>query len=119
LLKRNYYNVIDGGRATKRRRYSGQTSNAVEPILIGEPLSIQVDRSEPDNSVVQMPQEARKSRRITGHLPEFGMLLKRGELALPYEPLMRRPLNTRKLNPSGLRSRVASKKSMVVKGAKP
>jgi hypothetical protein len=100
-LKRNCLSETDVGRTTKRRRYSGKTS-------------------EPSNSIAQVPQEARKSRRTAGHLPEFGMLPKRGEPAPPYEPPMRRPSNTRKPNPSSPRSHASSKKkSIAVKGAKP
>ena len=50
-LKRNCRDATDGGRAIKRRRHSGQTSNAAEP----EPLSTQSERSEPDNSTAQVP----------------------------------------------------------------
>ena len=60
--------------------------------------------------------QERGSRRLAGHLPEYGMLPKRGEPAPPYEP----PSNTYKPNTSGPCSRASSKKkSIAVKGAKP
>ncbi|KAF8857851.1 hypothetical protein BDZ45DRAFT_422902 [Acephala macrosclerotiorum] len=133
-LKFNSYDSTSGGRAAKRCRYSSQTSSAAEPISIGKPLSTQLDRSEPDNNVARVPQKQRTSRRIAGHLPEFGILLKRDGPVPPYESPMRRPSNTRKPNPSSTRkpnpsstrkpnpsstrSRTSSKKS-IVKGVKP
>ena len=112
--------TIGGGRATKRRRYSGQTS-------IAEPLSIQPERSKPEGSAAQVLkprkrqakvyQKERESRRIAGYPPQFGMLPKRGE---PYTPPSRYPSNTRKPNPSSPRSHASSKKkSIAVKGATP
>jgi hypothetical protein len=60
--------------------------------------------------------QERGSRRLAGHLPEYGILPKRGKPAPPYEP----PSNTRKPNPLSPRSRVSSKKNLIaVKGAKP
>ena len=60
--------------------------------------------------------QKQRSRRLTGHLPEYGILPKRGEPAPSYKP----PLNTYKLNTSGPCSRASSKKkSIAVKGAKP
>ncbi|KAK5201832.1 hypothetical protein LTR16_001297, partial [Cryomyces antarcticus] len=88
-LKRNCHDSTEKGRATKRPRHSGlKTSTAAEPISTGEPLSVQSDRPEPDNSVAQVRpkprkrqpkvyQKERESRRIAGHLPQFDMLSKR------------------------------------------
>jgi hypothetical protein len=76
----------------------------------------QVLQSKPHNTRQRkVYKQERGSRRLAGHLPEYGMLPKQGEPAPPYEP----PSNTRKPNPSGPRSRASSKKSIVVKGAKP
>jgi hypothetical protein len=85
---------------------------------------------EPDNSPPQVPRkphkkqrkvykQERESRRLAGHLPEFGLLPKRGEPAPPYETLLRCPSNTRNPNPLGHRSRASSKQSIAVKCAKP
>jgi hypothetical protein len=85
---------------------------------------------EPDDSP-QVPRKPRKrqpkvykqereSRRLAGHLPEFGLLPKRGEPAPPCKPPLRHPSNTRNPNPLGHRSRASSKKKPIaVKGAKP
>jgi hypothetical protein len=126
-LKRNCHDSADKERAIKRARHTDQTSNAAEPEL----LSIQLDRSKPDNSAAEVPPTPRKrqakvykkereSRRLAGNSPEFGMLPKRGEPAPPHKPLSRYPSNTHKPNPSSPCSHASSKKkSMAVKGATP
>jgi hypothetical protein len=120
-LKRNSHSAIEEGRPLKRPRYSGQTSNTAEP----EPLSIQSDRSEPDNSATQVPKPRKRqakvykkeqeSRRIAGHSPQFGMLPKGGAPAPPYKPPSRYPSNTRKPNPSSPPSHASSKKKSSTK----
>lgn len=46
-------------------------------------------------------QRERISRRLAGQLPEFGMLLGRGEAPPLYEAALRQPQNTRKASSSG------------------
>jgi hypothetical protein len=100
-------------RKTRKRQpkvYKKRASDAVHDI------DDQVLQSKPHNTRQRkVYKQERGSRRLAGHLPEYGMLPKRGEPAPPYEP----PSNTRKPNPSGPRSRASSKKSIAVKGAKP
>ncbi|CZR65639.1 uncharacterized protein PAC_15539 [Phialocephala subalpina] len=130
-LKRNYYDATGEGRAIKSRRHNGQTSNAAKPVSTGEPgepLSIQPDSSKADDNTTQVPkprkrqakiyQKERESRRIAGHLPQFGMLPKRGEPAPLYAPPSRHPSNIRKPYHSSPRSHASSKKSIAVKAAK-
>jgi hypothetical protein len=126
-FKRKRHDSTDKERAIKRPKHSGQTSNAAEPA----PLSIQSDRSEPNNTAAQVPPKPRKrqakvykkereSRRIAGHSPQFGMLPKRGEPASPYKPPSRYPSDICKPNPSSPSSHALfKKKSIAVKGAKP
>jgi hypothetical protein len=118
-LKRNCHDTTDEERVPKRSRHCGL--NTAEP----EPLSIQSDRSKPDNSAAQVPKprkkqakvykKERESRRIAGHSPQFGMLPKRGAPAPPYEPPSRYPSNTRKPNPSSPPSHASSKKKSSTK----
>ncbi|KAI8958177.1 hypothetical protein F5Y11DRAFT_50777 [Daldinia sp. FL1419] len=64
-------------------------------------------------------EEERRSRRLAGQPPEFGMLPERAETSPLYEAPLRHPSNIRKMSSSGSRICTAPKKPAPVKGAKP
>ncbi|KAI0095571.1 hypothetical protein GGR51DRAFT_567733 [Nemania sp. FL0031] len=103
--------------ATKRRKSCARQANAVPTTTTED--SPNVAEPQPRRKQRKTYEKTRRSRRIAGQLPEFGLLLNRGDELLPYEGPTQVPPHPSKTSGPDLRARRRPNKPMATKGAKP